>query len=131
VTATCARASQYDSPPGTSLACRLTTAISRLGANLIDNALRTARRRSRSQPATRFRGRHRGVDRGVGIPPIKWKIEEPFTRATEARARADGAAAPASVLPSSMHRAAHGGKFEVLRVQAGHDRRVTLPLAGR
>jgi len=73
-------------------------------------------------------------DRGVGIPPDQVeRLKQPFTRATEARARADGAAGAGLGL-AIVDRIArlHGGKFEVLpRAGGGTIARVTLPLAGR
>jgi len=69
-------------------------------------------------------------DRGPGIAAEDVeRLKQPFTRATEARARADGAAGAGLGLAIVERIArAHGGKFELLpREGGGTLARVTIP----
>ena len=109
------------------------TAISRLAANLIDNAL------AYGAPPVDVTTVVDGcsavltvADRGVGIAPEDVeRLKQPFTRASEARARTDGAAGAGLGL-AIVERIArlHGGRFDLLpRNGGGTVARVTLPLA--
>lgn len=107
------------------------TALSRLTANLIDNAL--AYGAPPVEVSTAIDGGTACVevtDRGAGIPPDEVeRLKQPFTRATEARARADGAAGAGLGL-AIVERIArmHGGSFELLpRPGGGTIARVRLP----
>ena len=109
------------------------TAISRLVANLIDNALAYG-----APPVEVTTSVLAGkvqldvTDRGPGIDPAEVeRLKQPFTRASEARARADGAAGAGLGL-AIVERITrmHGGEFDVLpRAGGGTLARVTLPLA--
>jgi two-component system osmolarity sensor histidine kinase EnvZ len=108
------------------------TAISRLVANLIDNAL--AYGAPPVEVATSASPDTATVvvnDRGPGIAPGEVEhLKQPFTRATEARARADGGAGAGLGL-AIVDRIArlHGGRFDLLpREGGGTLARVTLPL---
>lgn len=108
------------------------TAISRLTANLIDNAL--AYGAPPVEVATWRRGGEVGIDvtdRGPGIAPEDVeRLKQPFTRASAARARLDGAAGAGLGL-AIVERIArlHGGRFEILpRDGGGTIARVALPL---
>jgi two-component system osmolarity sensor histidine kinase EnvZ len=108
------------------------TAISRLVANLLDNAL--AYGAAPVEVTTTVVGSqvHLDVtDRGPGIDPSDVeRLKQPFTRASEARARADGAAGAGLGL-AIVERIAriHGGQFDLLpRDGGGTLARVTLPL---
>jgi two-component system osmolarity sensor histidine kinase EnvZ len=72
------------------------------------------------------------ADRGDGIPPAEVeRLKQPFTRATAARARADGAAGAGLGL-AIVDRIArmHGGHFDLLpRDGGGTVARVTLPMS--
>jgi two-component system osmolarity sensor histidine kinase EnvZ len=108
------------------------TTVSRLVANLIDNALAygappvevTTSRREQSACIE-------VVDRGAGIAAAEVeRLKQPFTRASEARARADGAAGAGLGL-AIVDRIArmHGGRFDLVpRDGGGTIARVTLPL---
>ena len=108
------------------------TAISRLVANLVDNALAYG-----APPVEVSTSRHGDsvrlevADRGNGIPADQVeRLKQPFTRATEARARADGAAGAGLGL-AIVDRVArvHDGSFEiVLREGGGMIARVSLPI---
>ncbi len=109
------------------------TAISRLAANLIDNAL--AYGAPPVEVSTAVDGRSAVLtvaDRGAGIAPDEVeRLKQPFTRASEARARTDGAAGAGLGL-AIVERIArlHGGSFDLLpRNGGGMIARVTLPLA--
>jgi two-component system osmolarity sensor histidine kinase EnvZ len=109
------------------------TAISRMASNLIDNAL--AYGAPPVEVRTWKRDREAGfevVDRGPGIPPDEVeRLKQPFTRASAARARSDGAAGAGLGL-AIVDRIArlHGGRFEILpRDGGGTIARVSLPLA--
>ncbi len=109
------------------------TAISRLVANLIDNAL--AYGAPPIEVATAIEGRNAVLtvaDRGAGIAPDEVeRLKQPFTRSSEARARTDGAAGAGLGL-AIVERIArmHGGSFDLLaRGGGGMIARVTLPLA--
>ena len=109
------------------------TAISRLAANLIDNAL--AYGAPPIEVSTTVEGRSAVLsvaDRGTGIAPDDVeRLKQPFTRASEARARTDGAAGAGLGL-AIVERIArlHGGRFDLLpRNGGGMIARVTLPLA--
>lgn len=109
------------------------TAISRLAANLIDNAL--AYGKPPIEVSTTVEGRSAVLsvaDRGTGIAPDDVeRLKQPFTRASEARARTDGAAGAGLGL-AIVERIArlHGGRFDLLpRNGGGMIARVTLPLA--
>ncbi len=73
------------------------------------------------------------ADPGAGIVPADVeRLKQPFTRATEARARSDGAAGAGLGL-AIVDRIArlHGGHVDLLpRDGGGTVARVTLPLAG-
>jgi two-component system osmolarity sensor histidine kinase EnvZ len=109
------------------------TAISRLIANLIDNALAygappvEVATSASHDAATIVVG-----DRGPGIAPDEVEhLKQPFTRATEARVRADGGVGAGLGL-AIVDRIArlHGGRFDLLpREGGGTLARVTLPLA--
>ena len=108
------------------------TAISRLVANLVDNAL--AYGAPPVEVATSFSGDTALIlvsDRGPGIAPDQVeRLKQPFTRATEARARADGGAGAGLGL-AIVDRIArlHGGRFDLLpREGGGTLARVTLPI---
>jgi two-component system osmolarity sensor histidine kinase EnvZ len=109
------------------------TAMSRLTANLIDNAL------AYGAPPVEVSTSSSGdrivldiADRGDGIPVSDVeRLKQPFTRASAARARADGAAGAGLGL-AIVDRIArmHGGQFDLLpRDGGGTVARVTLPLA--
>ncbi len=111
------------------------TAIARLVANLVDNALIYG-----APPvdvSTWVRG-DRAVldvaDRGPGIPREDVeRLKQPFTRASAARARPDGAVGAGLGL-AIVERIArlHGGEFDLLpRDGGGTVARATLPLAAQ
>ena len=98
------------------------TAISRLTANLIDNALAYG-----APPVEVTTALRDGLptldvgDRGPGIAPDQVEhLKQPFTRATEARARADGAAGAGLGL-AIVERLVrlHGGRFDLLPREGG------------
>jgi two-component system osmolarity sensor histidine kinase EnvZ len=109
------------------------TAISRLVANLIDNAL------AYGAPPVEVRTALAGdyvwldvADRGAGIPPEQVeRLKQPFTRASAARAREDGAAGAGLGL-AIVDRIArlHGGTFDLSpRDGGGTVARIALPLS--
>jgi len=108
------------------------TAISRLIANLVDNALAYG-----APPVEVTTSVADGMavlvvsDHGAGIAPDQVeRLKQPFTRSTEARARADGAAGAGLGL-AIVDRIArlHGGRFDLLRREGGGTlARVTLPV---
>jgi two-component system osmolarity sensor histidine kinase EnvZ len=109
------------------------TAISRLVANLIDNAL--AYGAPPVQLATALSGDRVWLDvadRGPGIPPDQVeRLKQPFTRASAARAREDGAAGAGLGL-AIVDRIArlHGGTFDLSpRDGGGTVARVALPIS--
>ena len=108
-----------------------TTAISRVIANLVDNAL--AYGAPPVEVATSMADRQARIevrDRGPGIAAEEVeRLKQPFTRATEARARADGAAGAGLGLAIVERIArAHRGRFELLpREGGGTVARVTIP----
>jgi len=109
------------------------TAISRLVANLLDNAL--AYGAPPVEVSTSLAGGHVWLDvadRGAGIPPDQVeRLKQPFTRASAARAREDGAAGAGLGL-AIVDRIAriHGGSFDLSpRDGGGTIARVALPLA--
>ncbi|MEP7328957.1 MAG: ATP-binding protein [Betaproteobacteria bacterium] len=109
------------------------TAISRLVANLIDNAL--AYGAPPVDVTTRVVQHHVIVevaDHGAGIAPSDVeRLKQPFTRASEARARTDGAAGAGLGL-AIVERIARvlGGRFDLVpREGGGTVARVSLPLA--
>ena len=109
------------------------TAISRLVANLLDNAL--AYGAPPVEVSTSLAGGHVWLDvadRGAGIPPDQVeRLKQPFTRASAARAREDGAAGAGLGL-AIVDRIAriHGGSFDLSpRDGGGTIARVVLPLA--
>jgi two-component system osmolarity sensor histidine kinase EnvZ len=109
------------------------TAISRLVANLLDNAL--AYGAPPVEVSTTLAGGHVWLDvadRGAGIPPDQVeRLKQPFTRASAARAREDGAAGAGLGL-AIVDRIAriHGGTFDLSpRDGGGTVARVALPLA--
>jgi two-component system osmolarity sensor histidine kinase EnvZ len=111
------------------------TAISRLVANLIDNAL--AYGAPPVQVATALSDGHVWLDvadRGAGIPLDQVeRLKQPFTRASLARSREDGAAGAGLGL-AIVDRIArmHGGRFDLSpRDGGGTLARVTLPVATR
>jgi two-component system osmolarity sensor histidine kinase EnvZ len=111
------------------------TALSRLVANLIDNALAYGKPPVEVVTATHDRQAIVEVrDRGNGVDPADVeRLKQPFTRSTEARTRADGAAGAGLGL-AIVERIArlHGGRFDLLpRDGGGVVARVTLPLATR
>jgi len=108
------------------------TAISRLVANLIDNAL------AYGAPPVDVTTMLDGssvilaiADRGPGIAAADVeRLKQPFTRASEARARTDGAAGAGLGL-AIVERIArlHGGRFDLVpRDGGGTIARVTLPI---
>lgn len=109
------------------------TALSRVASNLIENAL------AYGQPPLDVNATRRGsevhvevADRGPGIPPGDVeRLKKPFTRAGEARARADGAAGAGLGL-AIVDRIArlHGGHLDLLpRDGGGTLARLRLPAA--
>ena len=109
------------------------TAISRLVANLVDNAL--AYGAPPVEVSTSLAGGHVWLDvadRGAGIPPDQVeRLKQPFTRASAARAREDGAAGAGLGL-AIVDRIAriHGGSFDLSpRDGGGTVARVALPLS--
>jgi two-component system osmolarity sensor histidine kinase EnvZ len=109
------------------------TAISRLVANLVDNAL--AYGAPPVEVSTSIAGGHVWLDvadRGAGIPPDQVeRLKQPFTRASAARAREDGAAGAGLGL-AIVDRIAriHGGSFDLSpRDGGGTVARVALPLS--
>jgi two-component system, OmpR family, osmolarity sensor histidine kinase EnvZ len=110
------------------------TAISRLVANLVDNALAYG-----APPVEVSTARSGNVvwldvaDRGPGIPPDQVeRLKQPFTRASVARAREDGVAGAGLGL-AIVDRIArlHGGTFDLSpRDGGGTVARVTLALPG-
>jgi len=109
-----------------------TTAISRLVSNLVDNAL--AYGRPPVEVATSVvdgRARIDVADRGDGIAASEVeRLKQPFTRASEARAREDGAAGAGLGLAIVDRIArAHGGRFDLLpREGGGTIARTELPI---
>ena len=108
------------------------TAISRLVANLLDNAL--AYGAPPVQVTTARSGNHVWLDvadRGAGIPSDQVeRLKQPFTRASVARARADGAAGAGLGL-AIVDRIArmHGGTFDIApRDGGGTIARVSFPV---
>ncbi|HEY2818737.1 MAG TPA: ATP-binding protein, partial [Casimicrobiaceae bacterium] len=108
------------------------TALSRLTSNLIDNAL------AYGAPPVDVTTIRRGgdvvldiADRGGGIAPEETeRLKQPFTRASAARARSDGAAGAGLGL-AIVDRIArlHSGRFDLLpRDGGGTVARVTLPI---
>lgn len=109
------------------------TAISRLIANLIDNALAYGAPPVDVTTSVSHDMVTIGVgDRGAGIAPDQVeRLKQPFTRAIEARTRADGGAGAGLGL-AIVDRIArlHGGRFDLLpRDGGGTLARVMLPLA--
>jgi two-component system osmolarity sensor histidine kinase EnvZ len=109
------------------------TALSRVASNLIDNAL--AYGRPPLDISIDVRGGEAVLDiadRGGGIPRADVeRLKQPFTRASEARTRDDGAAGAGLGL-AIVDRIArlHGGRFDLLpRDGGGTIARVMLPLA--
>ncbi|MEP6677840.1 MAG: ATP-binding protein, partial [Betaproteobacteria bacterium] len=108
------------------------TAMSRLAANLIDNALAYG-----APPVEVSTSQRDGAlvldvaDRGSGVAPAEVeRLKRPFTRASAARARADGAAGAGLGL-AIVERIArlHGGSFDLLpRDGGGTIARVRLPV---
>jgi len=108
------------------------TAISRLVANLVDNAL--AYGAPPVEVTTTRSGKHVWLDvadRGPGIPSDQVEhLKQPFTRAFASRAREDGAAGAGLGL-AIVDRIAriHGGTFDLSpRDGGGTVARVTLPI---
>jgi two-component system osmolarity sensor histidine kinase EnvZ len=108
------------------------TAISRLVANLLDNAL--AYGAAPVEISTAHSGNEVWLDvtdRGPGIlPGDVERLKQPFTRASTARARDDGAAGAGLGL-AIVERIAriHGGSFELaLRDGGGTVARITFPV---
>jgi len=109
------------------------TALSRVASNLIDNALAYGRPPLEVNAARRGDEVHVEVaDRGPGIPPTDVeRLKKPFTRASEARAREDGAAGAGLGL-AIVDRIArlHGGQLDLLpRDGGGTLARLRLPAA--
>ena len=109
------------------------TAMSRLVANLIDNAL------AYGAPPVQLLTVLSGdrvlldvADRGAGIPPDQVeRLKQPFTRASMARAREDGAAGAGLGL-AIVDRIArlHGGSFDLSpRDGGGTVARISLPIS--
>lgn len=109
------------------------TALSRVASNLIDNGL------AYGDPPLDVKATRVGndvfvevADRGPGIPPADIeRLKKPFTRANEARARADGVAGAGLGL-AIVDRIArlHGGSFDLLpREGGGTIARMRLPAA--
>lgn len=108
------------------------TAISRMVANLLDNALAYGAAPFEVTTTVAVNQVLLDVtDRGPGIDPSDVeRLKQPFTRTSEARARADGAAGAGLGL-AIVERIArsHGGHFDLLpRDGGGTLARVTLPL---
>jgi two-component system osmolarity sensor histidine kinase EnvZ len=110
------------------------TAIARLVANLVDNAL------AYGAPPVEVTISARGgeavievADRGPGVRPEEVeRLKQPFTRADDSRARSDGAAGAGLGL-AIVDRIArlHGGRFDLLpRDGGGTIARVSLPIKG-
>jgi two-component system osmolarity sensor histidine kinase EnvZ len=110
------------------------TAIARLVANLVDNAL------AYGAPPVEITISERAgeavmdvADRGPGVRPEDVeRLKRPFTRADDSRARSDGAAGAGLGL-AIVDRIArlHGGRFDLLpRDGGGTIARVSLPLKG-
>jgi two-component system osmolarity sensor histidine kinase EnvZ len=105
------------------------TLVSRMVANLIDNALRYGG--SVIDVTTRREGDAAVLeiaDRGPGIPPdqVEW-LKQPFTRGERARTGATGAGLGLAIVERIAR--LHGGTFELLpREGGGTLARVTLPL---
>jgi two-component system osmolarity sensor histidine kinase EnvZ len=108
------------------------TAIARLVANLVDNAL------AYGAPPVEVALSEQGgeavidvADRGPGVAPADVeRLKQPFTRADDSRARSDGAAGAGLGL-AIVDRIArlHGGRFDLLpREGGGTIARVSLPL---
>ena len=109
------------------------TAMSRLIANLIDNAL--AYGAPPVEVATARSGNEVWLDvsdRGAGVPPDQVeRLKQPFTRASVARAREDGVSGAGLGL-AIVDRIArmHGGTFDLSpRDGGGTVARVTLPIS--
>ncbi len=110
------------------------TAIARLVANLVDNALAYG-----APPVEVTISEQSGeavidvADRGPGVRPEDVeRLKQPFTRADDSRARSDGAAGAGLGL-AIVDRIArlHGGRFDLLpRDGGGTIARVSLPLKG-
>ena len=120
----------FDPRPLPALQLR-STAISRLIANLVDNALAYGAPPIDVTTSVGTDGvRLEVADRGPGIPVEEVeRLKQPFTRASEARARADGAAGAGLGL-AIVDRIArlHGGRFDLLpREGGGTVARITLP----
>ncbi|MET0204806.1 MAG: ATP-binding protein [Casimicrobiaceae bacterium] len=108
------------------------TAMSRLAANLIDNALAYGAPPVEVSTARRDDALVLDIaDRGTGVAPAEVeRLKQPFTRASASRARADGAAGAGLGL-AIVDRIArlHGGTFDLLpRDGGGTIARVTLPV---
>jgi two-component system, OmpR family, osmolarity sensor histidine kinase EnvZ len=108
------------------------TAMSRLAANLIDNALAYGAPPVEVSTARRDDALVLDVaDRGTGVAPSEVeRLKQPFTRSSASRARADGAAGAGLGL-AIVDRIArlHGGTFDLLpRDGGGTIARVTLPV---
>jgi two-component system, OmpR family, osmolarity sensor histidine kinase EnvZ len=107
-----------------------TTAISRLVANLLDNALRYGR--EPVEVATRATDRSVVLDiadRGPGIRAEDVeRLKRPFTRGDSARTGAVGAGLGLAIVERIAH--LHGGSFELMpREGGGALARVSLPVA--
>ena len=109
------------------------TAVTRVVSNLIDNGL------AYGQPPLEVTTRQRDgatvvdvADRGSGIPTGDVeRLKQPFTRASEARTRSDGAAGAGLGL-AIVDRIArlHGGSFDIIpRAGGGTIARVVFPTA--
>jgi two-component system osmolarity sensor histidine kinase EnvZ len=106
--------------------------MSRLAANLIDNALAYGAPPVEVSTARRDDALVLDIaDRGTGVAPAEaQRLKQPFTRASASRARADGAAGAGLGL-AIVDRIArlHGGTFDLLpRDGGGTIARVTLPV---
>lgn len=107
------------------------TALRRVLANLIDNALRYAGQDSKVELYSRLDGREAVLDvcdRGPGIPPDQAeRLKRPFTRLDSARSNASGAGLGLAIVDRIVR--GHGGRLDLLaRRGGGLTVRIALPV---